>query len=486
MAKFSFRRESDAPRARRFTELFLLVLAVCISSFGMYLINPEHAFDTSKSQWLPCTVVLGAGALLIHLVMQFRARYTDPFILPLVVALNGIGLTMIYRLDPQIAAPVGDGQLMWTGVSMVLCAIIVFVLRDYRLLRKVTYTSLVLSMILLIMPLVPGLGMELNGARIWIHIGNRTFQPGEVAKITLAIFFAGYLATHRDLILVAGRRIGPINLPRLRDLAPVFLAWIVSLGVLVFQKDLGSAIMFFGLFMAMLYLSTGRISWLVVAGIGMAVGGYFAYHYVSHVHARIYAWVHAFDPEIYQASPGGSGQILQGVFGLAYGGLFGRGWGQGRANLVPYANSDMIISSLGEELGLVGLGAILMMFMLLVSRGYRAALGTRDGFGKLLAAGLSTVMVLQLFVVIGGVTRLIPLTGLTTPFMSAGGSSLVANWIIVALWLSISHSARAPHLVAGYDAPQGIDHADTSYEPEGATSVLARITAKDSGGEKNG
>jgi len=288
------------------------------------------------------------------------------------------------------------------------------------------------------------------------------------------------------LVVGGARRIGPVNLPRLRDLAPVFLAWLVSLGVLVFQKDLGSAIMFFGLFMAMLYLATGRLSWLVVAGIGIAVGGYFAYNYVSHVHARIYAWVHAFDPDIYQASPGGSGQILQGVFGLAYGGLFGRGWGQGRANLVPYANSDMIISSLGEELGLIGLGAILMMFMLLVSRGYRAALGTRDGFGKLLAAGLSTVMVLQLFVVIGGVTRLIPLTGLTTPFMSAGGSSLVANWIIVALWLSISHSARAPHLVAGYDAPQGIDHMDTSYEPEGATSVLARITAKDSGGEKNG
>ena len=197
MAKLSFRRDSDAPRARRFTELLLLVVAVGISSFGMYLIDPEHALDTSKSQWLPCTIVLGAGSLLIHLVLQFRARYADPFILPLVVALNGIGLTMIYRLDPQIAAPVGDGQLMWTGVSMVLCAVIVFVLRDHRVLRKVTYTSLVLSMILLIMPLIPGLGMELNGARIWIHIGNRTFQPGEVAKITLAIFFAGYLATHR-------------------------------------------------------------------------------------------------------------------------------------------------------------------------------------------------------------------------------------------------------------------------------------------------
>ena len=224
MAKLSFRRDSDAPRARRFTELLLLVVAVGISSFSMYLIDPEHALDTSKSQWLPCTIVLGAGSLLIHLVLQFRARYADPFILPLVVALNGIGLTMIYRLDPQIAAPVGDGQLMWTGVSMVLCAVIVFVLRDHRVLRKVTYTSLVLSMILLIMPMIPGLGMELNGARIWIHIGNRTFQPGEVAKITLAIFFAGYLATHRDLILVAGRRIGPVNLPRLRDLAPVFLA----------------------------------------------------------------------------------------------------------------------------------------------------------------------------------------------------------------------------------------------------------------------
>ena len=486
MAKLSFRRDSDAPRARRFTELLLLVVAVGISSFGMYLIDPEHALDTSKSQWLPCTIVLGAGSLLIHLVLQFRARYADPFILPLVVALNGIGLTMIYRLDPQIAAPVGDGQLMWTGVSMVLCAVIVFVLRDHRVLRKVTYTSLVLSMILLIMPLIPGLGMELNGARIWIHIGNRTFQPGEVAKITLAIFFAGYLATHRDLILVAGRRIGPVNLPRLRDLAPVFLAWLVSLGVLVFQKDLGSAIMFFGLFMAMLYLSTGKTSWLVTGGIGVVAGGFLAYHSISHVHDRIYAWVHAFDNDIYNSSYGGSRQILQGVFGLSYGGLFGRGWGQGRTYLVPYANSDMIITSLGEELGLLGLGAILMMYLVLVSRGYRAALGTRDGFGKLLAAGLSTVMVLQLFVVVGGVTRLIPLTGLTTPFMSAGGSSLVANWIIVALWLAISHSARAPHGVVDFDAPRGIDYGSNDYEPEGATSVLARISTASTEGSQRG
>ena len=244
--------------------------------------------------------------------------------------------------------------------------------------------------------------------------------------------------------------------------------------MLVFQRDLGSAILFFGLFMAMLYLATGQLTWILLGLMFVAVGGVLAYNFISHVHYRIYAWIHAFDPEIYNQALGGSGQVIQGLFGLASGGLFGKGLGNGRPDLVAYSNSDMIITSLGEELGLLGLGAILMLFLILVTRGLRAALGTPDAFGKLLATGLSMVMVLQLLVVIGGVTRLIPLTGLTTPFMSAGGSSLLANWVIVALLLAISHSARAPHVVEAYDElPLRIDREN---EAEGATSVISRIS----------
>ena len=321
---------------------------------------------------------------------------------------------------------------------------------------------------------MPFLGLEINGARIWISVGGRTFQPGELAKITLAIFFAGYLSTHRDLILLAGKKIGPVRLPRFRDMAPMVVAWLISLAVLVFQRDLGSAILFFGIFLAMLYLATGRLTWVALGLLFVVAGGLLAYNYISHVYYRINSWTHAFDPEIYNQPLGGSGQIVQGLFGLASGGLFGRGWGNGRPDLVSYSNSDMIITALGEELGLLGLGAILMLFLLLVSRGFRAALGTRDAFGKLLAAGFSALMVIQLFVVIGGVTRLIPLTGLTTPFMSAGGSSLLSNWIIVAILLAISHTARAPHVVEAFGSADSIDYSGS--ETDGATSVISRIT----------
>ena len=249
----------------------------------------------------------------------------------------------------------------------------------------------------------------------------------------------------------------------------MFVAWLVSIGVLVVQHDLGSAILFFGLFLAMLYLATNRFTWVGVGLVLVAIGGFFAYNTISHVTVRIDSWLHAFDPAVYNQQAGGSGQIIQGLFGLASGGLFGRGLGNGRPDLVSFANSDMIVTAIGEELGLLGLGAILMLFLMLVSRGFRAALGTPDAFGKLLAAGLSAAMVLQLFVVIGGVTRLIPLTGLTTPFMSAGGSSLLANWFIVGLLLAISHSARSPRVV-NEDAE---DIADTGQL--GAIAAISKL-----------
>lgn len=474
MANFFGSGHSEgAPRSRRFIELVLTACAVAFCPLSMWLVDPQVIAE-GETTWLLATGVLGVGALLIHVVLQFRARYADPFILPIVVLLNGLGLTMIYRIDLTTSANAGAAQIMWTGVAMVTAAITVFFLKDHRVLRRITYISLAVSLVLLLLPLLPLIGTEINGARIWISVGGRTFQPGEIAKITLAIFFAGYLSTHRDLIMLAGKKVGPIRLPRVRDLAPMFIAWLLSIAVLVFQRDLGSAILFFGLFMAMLYLATGQLTWVLLGLMFVAVGGVLAYNFISHVHYRIYAWIHAFDPEIYNQALGGSGQVIQGLFGLASGGLFGKGLGNGRPDLVAYSNSDMIITSLGEELGLLGLGAILMLFLILVTRGLRAALGTPDAFGKLLATGLSMVMVLQLLVVVGGVTRLIPLTGLTTPFMSAGGSSLLANWVIVALLLAISHSARAPHVVEAYDELRL--RIDRENEAEGATSVISRIS----------
>ncbi|MFW0183870.1 FtsW/RodA/SpoVE family cell cycle protein [Rothia sp. CCM 9417] len=472
----------DVPRSRRFTEFVLTALAVLLCPAAMYLVDAEAVL--ANRMWLQTLIIQGIGALILHTVMYIRARYADPFILPIAVALNGLGLAMIYRIDLTTPANAGSTQLMWTGLAMVVSAIVLFFLRDHRVLRKVTYISLTVSLVLLILPLLPLIGTEINGARIWISVGGRTFQPGEIAKITLAIFFAGYLSAHRDLIMLAGKKIGPVRLPRFKDMAPMMIAWLVSLGVLVFQRDLGSAILFFGIFLAMLFLATGRLTWVALGLLFVAAGGFLAYTYISHVYYRINSWVHAFDPEIYNQPLGGSGQIVQGLFGLASGGLFGRGWGNGRPDLVSYSNSDMIITALGEELGLLGLGAILMLFLLLVSRGFRAALGTRDAFGKLLASGFSALIVIQLFVVIGGVTRLIPLTGLTTPFMSAGGSSLLSNWVIVAILLAISHTARAPHVVEAFDEADSINY--DGREAEGATAVISRISESNRAGGSRG
>lgn len=430
-------------KPRRLTELLLLVLAVGIGVGANILVDPDQ-LGSGNPHILVSGLVLGIGALLLHLVVHLRAKYADPYVLPIVVALNGLGIAMIHRIDLTTDQSAADSQVLWTAVAMTAAGLVLWFLKDHRVLRRITYISLLLSGLLLLLPLLPGLGLELNGARIWISVGGRTFQPGEVAKITLAVFFAGYLSTNRDLILLAGKKLGPVRLPRFRDMAPMFAAWLVAIGVLVFQRDLGSAILFFGLFLAMIYLATSRLSWIVIGLLLVAVGGFFASRVFGHVAARLDSWLNAFDPEVYNRAPGGSGQIVQGLFGLSSGGLFGQGLGQGRPDLVSYANSDMIITAFGEELGLIGLAAVLMLFFLLVSRGFRAALGTRDAFGKLLAAGLSAVIVLQLFVVVGGVTRLIPLTGLTTPFMSAGGSSLLSNWIIAAIILAISHTARRP------------------------------------------
>ena len=439
-----------APVPRRNLELLLLLLALTVAMAAYYLVGINSDEGLSK-EFITQGLFLAGLALVFHVILRVWAKYADPIILPVTVALNGIGLAMIHRIDLARNDNQAFRQILWTGVAMVVAMVVLWSIRDHRVLRRFTYTALAASIVLLLLPLIPGLGIELNGARIWVKFGSSlTFQPGELAKITLAIFFAGYLSSNRELILLAGKKIGPLQLPRARDLGPMMVAWLVSIGVLVVQRDLGSSILFFGLFMVMIYVATARVSWIVIGTLMLAGGGVFAYLTMSHVTRRVNGWLNAFDPDIYYAT-GGSRQIVEGLFGMGDGGLLGTGLGNGSPYLVPLANSDMIVAALGEELGLIGLSAIVLMYLILISRGMRAALGSRDAFGKLLATGLSFTLGLQCFVVIGGVTRLIPLTGLTTPFMAAGGSSLLANWIIVALLLLISHNSRRP-MQAGLSA----------------------------------
>jgi cell division protein FtsW (lipid II flippase) len=375
--------------------------------------------------------------------VRLVAPYADPVLLPIVAALNGLGLAIIHRLDLSLDTTYARQQLTWMTLGVLLFVVTLVVLRDHRVLQRFTYTSGLAAIVLLLLPLVPGLGTEINGAQIWINVGPFSFQPGEVAKLLLVVTFAGYLVLHRDALALAGRRVLFVDLPRGRDLGPILLMWLVSLGILVFQTDLGSSLLFFGLFLIMLYVATERAGWLIVGG-GLFLGGaLLAYRFEPHVRVRVDTWLHPFD--FYDDADGAkSYQLVESMFGMGWGGLLGRGLGLGMPQRIPRAESDFIMGALGEELGLTGVIAVIVLYGLIVERALRAALICRDGFGKLMAVGLGSVVALQVFVVIGGVTRLIPLTGLTTPFLSYGGSSLVANWVLIALLLRISDHARRP------------------------------------------
>jgi cell division protein FtsW (lipid II flippase) len=438
-----------APRSRRGVELVLLLLAI-----GIVLLAYAAVGMAMQDEVPPDLIYYGAGLLVLsgslHITLRYKARYADPVLLPAATLLNGLGLVMIHRLDLSHpgtrtgADAYAFRQLIWSAIGVLGAIAVIWVVKDHRMLRRFTYTAMVVGLGLLLLPLVPGLGRTINGSRIWIVVGPLSFQPGEIAKIMLAIFFAGYLVTHRDVLSLVGRRFLGIGLPRARDLGPIVVAWLASLGVLVFEHDLGSSLLFFGLFVAMLYIATERRSWIAIGLALFCAGAYAAYLMFGHVQDRVAIWLHAFDPAVLNKPFGGSYQVVQGLYGMAAGGMFGAGLGQGHPQLIPFAESDFIVPAFGEELGLVGLFALLLIYGLIVERGLRTAIGVRDGFGKLLAAGLAFSVALQCFVVVGGVTRLIPLTGLTMPFLSHGGSSLLANWSIVALLLRISDQARRP------------------------------------------
>ncbi|WP_297410112.1 FtsW/RodA/SpoVE family cell cycle protein [Naasia sp.] len=436
------------PRKLRNLELALLVLVWAINAGAVVLVQLGAL---GKIQ--PTVVILVAGlsflTLVMHVVLRFLATEADPFILPVATLLNGLGIAGIYRIDLAEGVDgwesVAVRQMMWTAIAVVAGIAVLVVIRNHRVLQRYTYLAMLACILLLLLPMLPGIGQEINGARVWIGIGPFSFQPGEIAKIALAVFFAGYLVTRRDSLSMVGRKVLGLQLPRVRDLGPVLVVWAVTMSVIVFQKDLGTALLYFGLFLVMIYVATGRFSWVLLGLIMFAIGAIAASQTLSYVNDRLNNWLDPFDPE---RSAGPSYQLVQGLFGLANGGLIGTGLGQGMPDVTPVAQSDYIFATLGEELGLTGLFVILALYLLLISRGFRIGFAGQDDFGKLLAVGLSFVLALQCFIVIGGVTRVIPLTGLTTPFMAAGGSSLVANWIIAALLLRISDSVRnQPRLV---------------------------------------
>lgn len=440
-------------RPRRILELFLMLIALAVGIGGYVLTTLNRTGEIPANLGIHIGILV-ALAIVAEVGVHFLAPYADPVILPIAVALTGMGLAMIYRIDLSLDAlgmdTVGVRQLMFVGIAIILAAVVLVLVRDHRVLRRYTYTFGLVSVVLLLLPMIPGLGKETYGARVWISLGPLSMQPGELVKITLAIFFAGYLVTNRDNLTIGGPKVLGLRLPRARDLGPILVVWLVGVAILVLQRDLGTSLLFFGLFVATLYVATNRVSWLVI-GFTMFVPAIFiAIKTFSHVRARFDVWLNALEPDVYNAEAGGSYQLVQGLFGQASGGLMGTGWGRGYPQLVPLANSDFILSSFAEELGITGLAAILVLYLVLIERGLRAAIGVRDGFGKLLATGLSFSFAIQIFVVLGGITRLIPLTGLTAPFLAAGGSSMVSSWLAVALLIRVSDAARRPSVPSAW------------------------------------
>ncbi|MCV2491233.1 FtsW/RodA/SpoVE family cell cycle protein [Geodermatophilus sp. YIM 151500] len=445
-----------APPKRRGTELALLGFAVLITVVAQCVVDltvtgslsPELA---TFSTWIAALWVVA------HLVVRRFAPYADPLLLPTVALLVGLGLAVIHRLDlaaTQVDSPVtredAPVQLLWATIGVALFVAVLVVVRDHRSLSRFAYTLALVGLVLLAVPaLLPASISEVNGAKIWIRVAGFSIQPGEFAKICLIVFFAAYLVDKREVLALASRRVIGIELPRGRDLGPVLLAWVISILVLVFERDLGSSLLLFGIFVVMLYVATERSSWLLI-GLGLFAGGALvAYQIFGHVQARVDTWL---DPFAYR--DGAGYQLVQSLFGLGTGGLFGAGLGGGRPDQVPVAKSDFIAAAIGEELGLFGLVAVIIVYLVLVERGLRTSLIVRDSFGKLLAAGLAFSLAWQTFVVLGGVTGLLPLTGLTTPFLAYGGSSLVANFGLVALLVRISDAARRPATPAAAPLPK--------------------------------
>ena len=426
-------------------ELGLVVLAALITIAAYVLVSMGDAASVPANigPFFAVVLVLLIGA---HFATRRLAPNADPLLLPLAVLLNGLGYVFIVRVanDVRGAKDLPGLQANWTLLGVGAYVATLFVLRRVRVLDRYRYTFMAIGVGLLLLPLAPKLGEEVSGARIWIRFAGFSFQPGEVAKIALAIFFASYLVERRELLRMGSLKLGPLHLPDPKHLGPVALAWGVSLIVLVMERDLGSSLLFFAVFVTMVWIATERSAYIILGLLLFAGGAYVSYHQFDHVETRIEAWT---DP--WQDPKGKGFQIIEGQFAMAEGGLTGTGLGLGRPYKVPRVETDFIFAAIGEELGLAGSTAILIAFLLIVASGLRIAVRARQPFEKLLAAGLTAMIGIQAFIIIGGVTRVVPLTGITLPFVSYGGSSLLANYVLLALLVRISdESAPSRHRVS--------------------------------------
>ncbi|HEX6381760.1 MAG TPA: FtsW/RodA/SpoVE family cell cycle protein [Acidimicrobiia bacterium] len=414
--------------ARRSTELGLVILAVILAAGG-YVLTALAKGTELPADLAPFAAGSAALAIMAHLAVRRFAARADGTLLGLAVLLNGMGFVAIARLDPELARY----QSLWTAVGVASFVIVLRLVQRIRDLERYRYTFALVGIASLLLSAVPGIGREINGARLWVQIGPLNFQPGEAAKVTLVIFLAAYLVEKRELLSTPTWRVGPVMLPDPKHFAPLLLAWGSSILVMVREKDLGSSLLFFAVFLAMLYMATGRASYVGI-GAGLFAGGAtIAYQIFGHVQDRVTTWINPWPLAQDQGF-----QLVQALFAFGTGGVAGTGLGLGSPGSIPNASTDFVFAAIGEELGLVGTTAVLLVYVLFVGVGFRVALRAEQPFLKLLAAGLTTMLGIQTFIILGGVTRLIPLTGITMPFVSYGGSSLLANFVILALLLRIS------------------------------------------------
>lgn len=416
------------PPARRRTELGLVVLAVVLTG-GLYALAGLGKAGSLPANIGPFLAMVFGLLLVAHVAVRRLAPNADPILLPTAGLLNGIGYVFIARLSSHQAAL----QALWTLVAIAAFVLTLVIVKHARDLERYRYTFAFFGIGLLLLPLVPHIGVNVNGARLWVHLGPLNFQPGELAKLALAVFFASVMVERAEVLSSGTRRIGRFLVLDPKYLAPILVAWGVSLLIFLAENDLGSSFLFFALFIAMLWIATGRVYYLGLGAGLFAFGAVLALKVVGHAHSRVQSWL---DPWRHATTSGY--QIIQGLFAIAAGGIFGEGPGQSNVAHLPENSTDFMFAVIADELGLIGATALLIAYLLMVGTGLRIAARCDRPFEKLLAAGLSVVLGVQVFVIIGGVTRLIPLTGITLPFVSYGGSSLVANYILLALLVRIS------------------------------------------------
>lgn len=423
---------------RRRTELGLLMLAAVVT-IAAYALASLGKTASIPANILPFFGIILALELIAHVANRYLAPNADSILLPLAALLNGLGYVMITRLDYHLASR----QAVWTALGVVVYVLTLLIVRHSNFLSKYRYLLALSGIILLILPLAPVIGSNINGARLWIVLGPITFQPVELAKIALAIFFASYLVEKQELLRVPTARLGNFLFPSPRALAPVLAAWGLSIIVMVAEHDIGFSLLIFVLFISMLWVATGRAAYLIIAAVLFTAGMFIGMALFAHVVERISIWL---NPWPHQNSTGY--QLIQGLFALASGGLSGTGLGLGHPQLIPVVVSDFIFAAIGEEMGLLGTSAIVICFVLIVGTGFKIALKARSEFPKLLAVGLTTTIGFQAFFIMAGIVRLLPLTGVTLPFVAYGGSSLLANYVLIALLMRISAEANdAPPMV---------------------------------------